>query len=250
MFYATLRLVSSRKSQSRERVATAWRVLRSYGFRSLSLYFLQWAGVYRCLWIYSHPCARVQAAARIAVEIGELREDELGDYASLVPDCDLDVIRRRMSRGEICTTARLPSGELIGVFWTALGRAWVEFVECEIELDDQAAYLYDQFVSSKHRGVSIAAALESYRQVKLRAQGVHLVIYAVWPENRITLGRIDQLVRPGAETGVLHSYQIFHWHWNRLELYASKYKPLLRLVLNSGAARSELEDPSREAERL
>ena len=40
-------------------------------------------------------------------------------------------------------------------------RAWVGFVECETELDDQAAYLYDQFVSSKHRGVSIAAALES-----------------------------------------------------------------------------------------
>lgn len=226
--------MDSRLSRYRELITNSWRVLRSSGLRSLSTYFLQWTGFYRCLLVYSHPSCREQVPARIPIEIGELREDELGDYASLVPDSDLDAIRRRMAQGDTCTTARLPSGELVGVCWTALGRAWVEFVECEIELDDQTAYGYDQFVSSKYRGAAIAAALESYRDVKLRDQGVKLSVYAVWSENTVSLGRIDQRAPAGSETGVLHSYRILHWHWNRLELNPSKYRPLLRLVSNPG----------------
>ena len=225
-----------RASRYRELIAASWRVLRGSGLRSLLIYFLQWAGFYRCLRVYSHPGFRERESARIPIELGELREDELGDYASLMPDCDLDAIRRRMAQGDICTTARLPSGsrELIGFCWTALGRAWVEFVECEIELDDRAAYGYDQFVSSKYRGVAIAAALESYRDVKLREQGVNLSVYGVWSENTVSVGRIDQRAPAGSESGVLHSYRLLGWHWNRLELYPSKYKPLLRLVSNTG----------------
>lgn len=226
--------MGSRISRYRELITTSWRVFRSSGLRSLSIYCLQWAGLYRRLLVYSHPSSREQEAARIPIELGELREDELGDYASLVPDSDLDAIRRRMAQGDACTTARLPSGELIGVCWTALGRAWVEFVECEIALDDQAAYGYDQFVSSEYRGGAIAGALESYRDVKLRAQGVNLSVYTVWSENTVSLGRIDRRVPAGSESGVLHSYRILHWHWNRLELYPSKYRPLLRLVSNPG----------------
>jgi hypothetical protein len=226
--------MGSRRSHYRELLADSWRVLGSYGPRSFFIYFLQWAGFYRRLQVYCQPSFREQAPSRISIEIGELREDELADYASLVPDSSLDVIRRRMAQGHMCTTARLPSGELVGVHWSALGRAWIEFMECEIELDDRAGYNYDAFVSNKYRGNAIVGALESYREVKLRAQGVNLVVHAVWSENKIARGRIDKNPAKGSEIGVLHRYGILRWHRNRLELYPSKYRPIIRLVSNSG----------------
>jgi len=70
--------------------------------------------------------------------------------------------------------------------------------------------------------------------VKLREQGVNLSVYGVWSENTVSVGRIDQRAPAGSESGVLHSYRLLGWHWNRLELYPSKYKPLLRLVSNTG----------------
>lgn len=211
------------------RMIRSWRDLFPLGTWVLWWHVLRWSGVYRCLVIYGYPLVRDQESARISIKIGELGVDELGEYAVLRPDVDLQSIRHRLSLGHSCTIARLLSGELIAACWNALDHAFVDFLGCEIEFGKEAVYTYDQFVSKQYRRLGVSEAIESYTHIQMKDRGVVLNVTAIWPENHIAVCRMKKRTSH-FKIGVIRSYRIVGWQWHRISLYPSKDAVPLCLV--------------------
>jgi len=54
--------------------------------------------------------------------------------------------------------------------WYALGRARVEYLDCDLLLAPDAAYLEDEFVAEDLRGLGVADGLASFRSTELRRE--------------------------------------------------------------------------------
>ena len=115
-----------------------------------------------------------------------LTPSDLDRYGRLCPDADLNKIRKRLERGDICF-AMNHEGQMIHVCWVTRGPAWVDYLDCEILLPAGAGYAYEAFTKPQFRGRGVAGARTRLMEGPLMEAGYRSVISAIGPENRTAL---------------------------------------------------------------
>ena len=142
------------------------------------------------------------------VEMRLLKSDELDAYLDARPEAIPDDIRGRLGAGQICLVAWL-EGQIVGAVWAAMGRAYIEYVDCEIELDPDQVYVYNAFTRLSHRGQRIARERGLFVAQYLQKAGYRKLFGAVMPENKAALRAPNDV---GARhIGWLRRYQLGRW---------------------------------------
>jgi SAM-dependent methyltransferase/ribosomal protein S18 acetylase RimI-like enzyme len=204
----------------RRALRRAAQVLRDEGALSL-WYKVLGETVYRRLVLFERRLdgPAVDVMPSLPVVFGLLKETEVDEYVSLRSDSEPAEVRRRLFRkgGEQkCFTVRY-EGRLVHVCWVATGRAWIEYLDREVVLAPDEAYLYDGFTAPGFRGHNISPARSSYAQRTLRQAGYQRLLATVMPENRRAIPPVE---RSGYQaTGSLGFFRIGPWrrHFGRLD---------------------------------
>jgi GNAT superfamily N-acetyltransferase len=124
--------------------------------------------------------------ASVPVVIGWLDETQVEDLAALRPTIDPRVIRRRLAEGQACVVARR-AGRLVFAAWSTTGRAWTNYLQCEIPLATGEVYVYAVFTSPESRGMNIASMALAFTLRHFQAAGYRRHAAVVMPENRRAL---------------------------------------------------------------
>ena len=122
-------------------------------------------------------------AARVPVVLGLLDEKQIEEYVRLRPEADPREVLRRLREGQLCHTAS-HDGRLVYVSWASMRRAWIEYLEREIELAPEEVYSYEVFAAPEFRGTGIMAATGVFRLRYFRDRGYRRIIAVVMPENK------------------------------------------------------------------
>jgi SAM-dependent methyltransferase len=153
-------------------------VLRRLVARGLS------ATVYRRLELVALPLDALPAPVEPAVPVtyGFLEQGDVEALEMLRPGLGA-AARDRFGRGERCFAARAPDGRIVSVRWVARGMARIEFVGCALPLGEGEAFNFDTWSDPSVRGLGVASSTGDRLYRALAAEGVTVVLRAVWPEN-------------------------------------------------------------------
>ncbi len=178
----------------RSALRRAVEVLRAEGLGSLWFKILG-ETVYRRVVLLERRLdgSAVEVTSRLPVVLGLLQETEVDEYVALRPTSDPAEVRRRLAAGQQCFTAR-HEGRLVHVCWVATHRAWIGYLQREIALAPDEAYIYDAFTAPDWRGQNISPARSAHMQRALWAAGTRRLLTVIMPENRPAF-------RPPAKTG-------------------------------------------------
>ena len=102
-------------------------------------------------------------------------------------------IEGRFNRGDRCFVAR-HDGHVVSARWITDGRAWVEYLGRDLELDEDEVYLYETYTAPEYRGLAVSAAAGTRLAGALAAEGRRRIVGGVVPENSAAL-------RTAAKTG-------------------------------------------------
>lgn len=178
-----------------EGARTLWfRALGELGYRRVALR--------EC--VLNEPFPRM--AARLPLTVGLLEEAQVDEYNAFRQPADRNAAQRRLAAGDRCFVAR-HNGRIVGVCWTATGRAWSAYLSRLIPLAADEAYMYDAFTAPSLRGMGIYPTLASATHLHCQSLGLRRVICVTVPENRRALG-----VQTGYRTvGILGYIKIWKW---------------------------------------
>jgi hypothetical protein len=87
------------------------------------------------------------------VEFGPLQPDEIEQYLRHRPDQPRSEIETRLAAGQVCFAAR-DMGGLVQTCWFAPD-AWIEYLDWELPLAPEEAYVYDFYAVPSARGGNI-----------------------------------------------------------------------------------------------
>jgi SAM-dependent methyltransferase len=135
------------------------------------------------------PVARITPSVPVA--IGLLRTTEVDAYRSFRPEADACDIRRRLANGHRCFVARYEGG-IVSAAWLATGRVWVEYLNREIRLATDEAYLYESFTAPGFRGQNIPAVRATYETRYFRDAGFRRLVAISMPENKPALRHAEK----------------------------------------------------------
>jgi ribosomal protein S18 acetylase RimI-like enzyme len=184
-------------------------ILRTRGWRGVWFSILG-EMVYRRLTLIERcvdePLPRVQTD--LPVEFGELHRAEAEDLAQMTPDLETAEVVRRLAERHRCFIARL-DGRIVTVRWVARRHARVGYLDCELELADDTAFVYDSYTIPDLRGRNLAGALGAFMVSRLREAGVQTLLAAVLPENGPGFGPPDRLGYRAI--GTLATVRLWRW---------------------------------------
>jgi SAM-dependent methyltransferase len=135
----------------------------------------------------------IDVKARLPVVIDRLSEAEIDEYGVLRPGIDPTEIRRRISAGHRCFVAR-HKGRLIHANWVTAGRAWIDYLSCDLQLARDEAYSYENFTIPEFRGQNISAVCLASMLREFQIAGYRRLLMGIVPENKTAF-------RPPAKTG-------------------------------------------------
>lgn len=210
-----------------ESIMRAVHLLRDEGPLVVWLRFVQWLGVYRRLLVSAGVDRRAGIEARIPLEYGRLGPDEIAEYLRLRPDQDRARIRARFDAGARCVVAR-HEGRIVAAAWYSLGRAHIDYLDCDLILASDVAYLEDEYVAEDARGLRVADGLASFRLGELHREGVDRVIGLFWPENHVAIRRSRRI--GDQASGRLVRWQIGPWRRFVLRLHEGRREPVARVA--------------------
>lgn len=175
------------------RISRAWQALRDEGLRSFCFKLIDVLG-YRRLFLLSRSLEKQipVVEAKISLAISWLPSAETRDYLAFRPTTDATKLAKRFERHECCLAARSRDGRLVGVMWMAKHRAWIEYLEQDLELANDEAYLFDAFTDPALRGQAIAPALSTELLRRLHAEGCRRALRVTLPENKAALKAHDK----------------------------------------------------------
>ncbi|MDX1385518.1 MAG: GNAT family N-acetyltransferase [Thermoanaerobaculia bacterium] len=130
------------------------------------------------------------AAVASGVAIRHVHDADDPALVALTPDLEPATRRSRIERSAICLVA-IVDGEPAGVTWSERGRAYVEYLDLHIELEDTASYGYELFVSPRFRGRRLGRELLGVKRHHLRDLGVVDDLSLVVPENAAALATVE-----------------------------------------------------------
>jgi GNAT superfamily N-acetyltransferase len=113
-----------------------------------------------------------------------LEVEDLGLYAALRPDADVEEIRRRFALRHVCYGA-FREDRLVQACWIATERAYIDYLHAEIHLLSGVGYLYDLYAIPEARGLNLHRAMWPYVFRYFRNTGAIYVLAAFHPENGI-----------------------------------------------------------------
>jgi hypothetical protein len=191
-------------SRLRTRLRTLW-------FGGLSV-----ARVYRRLTLLARPLD--QAGPEIPVppsmRVAPLAASEVDAYVAFRPDRGAAEIRRRLDQGHECF-AVWHEGRIIHAAWAVAGRAHVEYLSRDLELESGEVYIYDAFTAPAFRGRNASPVRALAMGAHFRARRCRSVLTAVRPENTAGFRPLEKV---GTEpVGVIGYIGIgpLRWHFSR-----------------------------------
>ena len=142
-------------------------------------------------------------APRVPVEIGVLDETQIEEYVSFRPEADRPELLRRLEKGDVCHTAR-HDGRLVYVSWSATRRAYIEYLDREIDLAPGDVYSYAAYAAPEFRGANIVAVVGAFRMHYFAGLGYRRIVAVVVPENTRALRSFAKLgYRPCGTMGCI-----------------------------------------------
>jgi hypothetical protein len=162
----------------------AMRVLRDEGLRNFWFKLIGELGYRRMLVVaYRLEEPIPEFVPRLAVRNDLLGKSEVDAYLAFRPESDRAELINRLDSGQLCFVA-WHEGQIVSACWTAAQATRIPFLDCDCELADGDAYLYDKFTSEAYRGQRLAHAVRMHQLRYLRNAGYRRAIGAVVPENR------------------------------------------------------------------
>ncbi|MDX6510595.1 MAG: Acetyltransferase domain [Gaiellaceae bacterium] len=197
-------------------VARAAEVWRKEGPKSLALRLLG-ETFYRRLLVLERPFAGMVSAIppRIPVVVERAGAEHLDEYLELRPDQDRRLLERRFELGEYLFFVR-HEGRVAGATWITGERAYIEYLDREVQLNPMAGYLYDLYVRPEYRGKGLDRALYTYLFGYFTAEQCSTLMATANVENRTQL----LFERIGFRRSALLGYYRlgpFKRHFTRLE---------------------------------
>jgi GNAT superfamily N-acetyltransferase len=202
-------------------------MLRDEGPASVWMRFLQWLGIYRRLFVLGGLDSRRPETSRVPITCERLRVDGVDDYMEFRPDQDRAEIEARLASGNLCCVAR-KNGRIIATTWTAIGKAWIDYLQCEIRLADDAVYHFDTYVRPEFRGCRVAGELSDLRLKTVTRLGYVRSVGLFWPENRAAIQRSER--RKNIRVGEFRCFKLGPWRCHALRLEPGHGEPLLELA--------------------
>jgi GNAT superfamily N-acetyltransferase len=193
-------------------------VVRKEGLVSLWFKVLG-ESIYRRLVILEHGLPPEVQKMKLPGQV-EMRLLEPGDivaYLDARPEAIDEDIRGRLGEGQLCFAA-WQADRVVGAVWGATGRAYIEYVDCEIELESDQVYVYNAFTRPDSRGKHIARERGLFVAQYLQKAGYQRLFGAVMPENKAALRAPNDV---GAKhVGWLRRYRLGPWR-----RFALDFKP-------------------------
>ena len=166
-------------------------VLARDGIRGLGIAILG-ATVYRRLLLMELSLDQPASAPSptVSVEVDVLGRTDIDDYLDFRPEADPFEIRRRLDNGCLCFVART-DGRIVHAGWAVMTRAWVQYLGCELPLEQGDVYQFDSFTEPASRGKGLARTRITVMARHLRQQGHRRLLAAVLPENAAAFGPLQ-----------------------------------------------------------
>lgn len=190
-------------------------VVRKEGVVSL-WYKVLGESIYRRLVILEHALPPEVQKMKLPgqVEMRLLEPADIAAYLDARPEAIEEDIRGRLAEGQLCFAA-WQGDRVVGAVWGATGRAYIEYVDCEIELEPDQVYVYNAFTRLDSRGKHIARERGLFVAQYLQKAGYQRLFGAVMPENKAALRAPNDV---GARhVGWLRRYQLGPWRRFSLE---------------------------------
>ncbi len=163
-------------------------ILRSQGVRTLWFRVLG-ETVYRRMILFERlldePPADVSPG--LAVTISQLQASEVDEYAAFRPTAVATEIRSRLERGHVCFVARR-EGAMVHSIWAAIGSACIGYLDSEIQLAPDEAYIYGSYTTPSLRRLNINAARAVVMARYFRERSFVRFLALVMPENPAGVG--------------------------------------------------------------
>lgn len=166
----------------------AYQILRSEGPRALWFRILG-ETVYRRMLLFERLLVEAPAdvSPGISVAISQLQPTEVDEYAAFRPTAVVAEIRSRLERGHVCFVARR-QGALVHSIWAATGSAWIGYLDCEMRLAPDEAYIYGSYTTPSLRRLNINAARAAVMTRYFRDRSFARFLALVMPENPAGIG--------------------------------------------------------------
>ena len=161
----------------------AFEILRLEGARVLWFRILG-ETVYRRMILFERRLQEPVAAAgcEVPITISRLRMDEVEQYAAFRAGVDLTEIRSRLEQGHQCWVA-CRQGAMVHAIWVATGSAWIRYLDCEIRLAPDEAYIYESYTAPAVRRLNVSAARADVMMRYFRDRSFIRLLALVMPEN-------------------------------------------------------------------
>jgi hypothetical protein len=187
-------------------------VLRNEGFTSFWFKLIGELGYRRMLVVeYRLDDPIPEFTPRLPVRNDLLKESDIDAYLAFRPESERLEIMNRLISGQLCFVA-WDAARIVSACWTAVRPIRIEYLDCETELGDGDAYLYDKFTCPTFRGHRIANAVRVYQLRYLREAGYRRAIGALVPENKTSM---RENARGGFRpVGVIGRFKIGPWQRN------------------------------------
>ncbi len=155
------------------------------------------------------PLAEI--TSKVPVEVGLLKETEVGEYIAFRPETDPSDLRHRLEAGQLCFAVR-HKGRIISASWVATGPVWSGYLKCEVRLAADEGYAYDSFTVPDFRNQSISSVRSAQMMPYLRDAGYRRLVGIVMPANKPSLRQAEKVgYRP---FGVMGYVKLGPWRWN------------------------------------
>lgn len=194
-------------------IGRATKVLREEGVKVFWFKLLGEVGCYRRLLLLERSLEEPipEMMPRLPITITLLKKTELDEYLKFRPKSNPPRVADRFNTNHWCFVAR-HDGRIIAASWAATQRAWIFYLDCEVQMTQDDVYVYDSFVMPNFRGQSIFPAIRAEMIRYFLAAGYHRMVTGITPENKSSLRAVWKTgFRP---VGMMGRIKIGPWRWD------------------------------------
>jgi hypothetical protein len=166
--------------------------------------------VYRRMIFFERSLDETIASGRseLPVTISRLQPHEADDYAIFYPYVTAAEVRSRLERGHQCWVARL-EGAVVHAIWTATGTARIRYLDCQILLAPDEAYIYESYTVPALRRLNLNTTRSEVMTRYFREHSFSRLLALVMPENP---GGVHATLRAGyRRVGIIGRVKVGPW---------------------------------------
>jgi ribosomal protein S18 acetylase RimI-like enzyme len=151
-----------------------------------------------------------------------LEEAQISDYLRFRPEVRAADIRRRFRAGHLCFVVG-STEHILSATWVALRRADIDYLQWELPLGNNEAYVYDAYTLKDWRGSGLSSTLSAFISEQLQRRGITRSWRAVMPENSAAMAMQSKLgSRP---VWRITSLRLGPWRWLGRSSPGTNFRP-------------------------